>query len=245
MKMRVLIACEFSGIVRDEFAKRGHDAWSCDLIPSEREGKHIQGDVFNWLTGKPKFVEWETGEWHYGSGKNDPGCPAKDGKFIPNPEEPWDMMLFFWPCTWSTRSGARWLFAKPKKPNPKILYMEERRTAMIDMAHKFRRLLDYDKIPRRCGENPRPYKDALAIMGPWTQSVQPWMFGDGECKETCLWLRGLPKLEPTHRRDDLFALPEPIERRKTIHQMRPSPTRQQDRSRTWPGIAKAMAEQWG
>lgn len=207
--MRVLVACEFSGIVRDAFAARGHDAWSCDLEPSERLGNHIQDDVFNHL------------------------------------DRGWDMLLFFWPCTWSTRSGARWLYGKPLKPNPKILYLEERRQKMIWAAQQFRRLLDYDAIPKRCGENPRPYKDAGAIMGPWTQSVQPWMFGDGEVKETCLWLRGLPALEPSHRRDDLFALPEPSGRVARVHMMAKSERRSKERSRTYQGIANAMANQWG
>lgn len=206
--MKILVACEFSGIVREAFAKRGHDVWSCDLLPTEIPGNHIQDDVFNHLH------------------KN------------------WDMLLFFWPCTWSTRSGARWLFARPANPDPNILYMEERRAAMINAAKQFRRLLDCD-IPKRCGENPRPYKDAGAIMGPGTQSVQPWMFGQGECKETILWIRGLPNLEPTHRRDDLFALPEPSGRVARVHTMAKSPTRAKERSRTYQGIADAMAAQWG
>lgn len=206
--MKVLIACEFSGIVRDEFIKKGHDAVSCDLLPSERPGPHIQDDVFN----------------HLGDG--------------------WDMLLFFWPCTYATRSGARWLFGKPKKPNPKILYLEERRVAMIDFANKFRRLLDCG-IPKRCGENPMPYSAARKIMGEWTQAINPWQFGHGERKLTCLWLRGLPKLEPTHRKDDLFALPEPPEREARIHRMSRSEFRARERSRTYIGIAKAMAEQWG
>ena len=207
--MKVLVACEFSGIVRDAFSARGHDACSCDLLATEKPGNHIQDDVFKHL------------------------------------DEGWDMMLFFWPCTWSTRSGARWLFSKPLKPNPRILYLEERRKAMIWAAESFRRLLDYSGIPKRCGENPRPYKDAGKIMGPWTQSVQPWMFGQGECKETCLWLRGLPELERTHRREDLFALPEPIERVARVHTMPKSEHRAKERSRTYQGIADAMARQWG
>lgn len=207
--MRVLVACEFSGIVRDAFAARGHDAWSCDLVPSERGGKHIQGDVFN----------------HLGEG--------------------WDLLLFFWPCTWSTRSGARWLFQKPKHPNPNILYLADRRQAMIRAAKKFRRLLDYESIPKRCGENPRPYKTASEIMGPWTQSVQPWMFGCGECKETCLWIRGLPQLERTHRPNDLFAQQEPSGRVARVHRMAKSEIRARERSRTIPEIALAMASQWG
>ena len=207
--MKVLIACEFSGIVREAFREQGHNAWSCDLLPTEIPGNHIQDDVFNHL------------------------------------DEGWDMMLFFWPCTWSTRSGARWLFEKPAKPDPNILYLEDRRKAMIAAANQFRRLLDYDAIPMRCGENPRPYRTAHQIMGPWTQSVQPWMFGHGECKETCLWLRGLKKLDPTHRRDDLFSQQEPIERIARVHKMPKSKNRSKERSKTYTGIGSAMAKQWG
>lgn len=206
---RVLIGCEFSGVVRDAFAARGWDAWSCDLEPSERGGNHIQDDLFAHL------------------------------------DKGWDMLIFFWPCTFATRSGARWLYSRPLKPNPEKLYMAEREAAMIDMARKFRRLIDYEAIPKRCGENPLPYIKARRIMGEWTQTIQPWMFGHGECKQTCLWLRGLPLLEPTHRRDDLFALPEPIGREARIHRMPPSGSRAKERSRTYAGIAAAMAQQWG
>ena len=204
---RVLVACEFSGIVRDAFSARGWDAWSCDLEPSEKPGNHIQDDVFKHL------------------------------------DDGWEMLVFFWPCTWATRSGARWLYSRPLKPKPNVLYMEERRVAMIDMAHKFRRLLDC-KIPLRAGENPLPYVTARKIMGEWSQIIQPWMFGHGECKQTCLWLRGLPPLQPTHRRDDLFSLPEPAEREARIHRMAKGPNRSKDRSRTYTGVAEAMADQW-
>jgi hypothetical protein len=207
--MRVLVACEFSGVVRDAFAARGHDAWSCDLLPTERPGQHIQADVFTIL------------------------------------DQDWDMMLFFWPCTWSTRSGARWLFQRPPKPKPGILYLEERRVAMVNSAHQFRCLLDFSAIPKRCGENPMPYVVPRKIMGEWSQTVQPWNFGHGEVKQTCLWLRGLKPLEPTHRRDDLFCLQEPLEREARIHKMKPGPRRSHDRSLTFQGLADAMAAQWG
>ncbi len=206
--MRVLVACEESATVREAFARRGHDAWSCDLLPSRVPGKHIHGDVFDHL------------------------------------DEDWDMLIFFWPCTWATRSGARWLFSKPKNPKPDKLYMEERRAAMMDMARKFRLLLDCG-IPKKCGDNPVPYRDARAIMGEWTQKIQPFNFGHGEVKGTCLWLRNLPPLLPTHRKDDLFALPEPVERENRIHKMRPGPNHSRDRSVTYQGVAEAMAEQWG
>ena len=199
--MKVLIACEFSGIVRDAFAKREHDAWSCDLLPTERPGPHIRGDIFDVLE--------RTGNW--------------------------DLLVFHWPCTYLTRAGAGWLYNRPKKPNPNILYLEPRRQAMIEHAHLFRKLLDCE-IPKVCGENPRPYKDALKIMGPFSQVIQPWQYGHGEVKATCLWLRGLPLLVPTNIVEG---------RSDRCHRESPGPDRWKNRSRTYEGVARAMAEQWG
>lgn len=186
--MRVLIACEFSGIVREAFRRRGHDAVSCDLLPSEIPGPHIQGDVFNHL------------------------------------DEDWDMLVHFWPCTLLCNSGVRWLSRG-----------SERRLAMLQSAGNFRRLMDCG-IPKICGENPIPHRYARAIMGHYTQTIQPWQFGHGETKCTCLWLRNLPNLKPT----DIVEGRNP-----RVHHAPPRPDRWKERSRTLPGIARAMAEQWG
>ena len=182
--MRILVACEFSGVVRDAFIAKGHDAVSCDLLPTERPGPHIQGDV------------------------------------LPLLKEPWDMMLCFPPCTHLCASGAKWFKAKRE---------DGRQQQGIDFFLAFTRTV----IPRVCIENP------IGIMSTHyrkpEQIVQPWQFGHGETKATCLWLYGLPRLQPT-------CVVEGREPR--IHRMGPGPTRSMDRSKTYTGIAEAMAEQW-
>jgi len=181
--MRVLVACEYSGTVRDAFIARGHDAMSCDLLPTERPGPHYQGDVFDIL-------------W--------------DG---------WDLMIAHPPCTHLAVSGARWWKDK----------LDEQREAL-----DFVRALMDAPIPRIAIENPIS-KISTAIRKP-DQIVQPWQFGHGETKATCLWLKGLPKLVPT----------QVVEGREArIHNMSPSPDRWKERSRTYQGIADAMAAQWG
>ena len=184
--MRVLVACEFSGIVRDAFAKRGHHAYSCDLLPSERPGNHIQGDVFQIVN---------------------------DG---------WDLMIAHPPCTRLANSGVRWL-------HERNLWGE-----MIEASQFFMALLEAN-IPKIAVENPIQHKWARTIIRKYDQIIQPWQFGHGEQKATCLWLKNLPKLEPT----DIIT-----GREQRIHEMPPSPTRWMDRSRTYQGIADAMAEQW-
>ena len=186
--MRVLVACEFSGIVREAFRARGHDAWSCDLLPSEQPGPHIQGDVRALLCGD------------------------------------WDMMIAHPPCTRLCNSGVSWL----AKRN---LWGE-----MEEAAVFFKELLDC-RIPIVAIENPIPHKYALAIIGrKYDQVIQPWHFGHGETKATCLWLRGLPLLQPTAIVDG---------RVQRSHWESPGPDRWKNRSRTYTGIAQAMAEQWG
>ena len=190
--MKVLVACEFSGIVRDAFIARGHDAMSCDLLPTEKPGPHYQGDVFDIIN---------------------------DG---------WDMMIAHPPCTHLAVSGARW-FAEKK--------MEQ------ETALDFVRKLLASPPPKIALENPISIISSR-IRKP-DQVIQPWMFGHGETKATCLWLKGLPKLCPTHMKNDLFASPEPKEREARIHKLPPGPDRWKERSRTFTGIAQAMADQWG
>lgn len=202
--MRVLVACEFSGIVRDAFIARGHDAVSCDLLPSELPGPHLQVDVFSVL------------------------------------DRGWDLMIFHWPCTYLTRAQAGWFFNLPKNPKPHILYGRARYYAMLESAAQFKRLLD-SGIPRICGENPIPYRDARLIMGGYTQKIRPSDFGHAERKDTCLWLKNLPPLMPTK----IVALPERKSEAQRLHWLSPSPDRWKERSRTFQGIADAMAEQWG
>ncbi|MCX7335506.1 MAG: hypothetical protein NTV85_28660 [Hyphomicrobiales bacterium] len=181
--MRVLVACEFSGIVRDAFLAHGHNAWSCDLLPSERPGPHYQGDVADILN---------------------------DG---------WEAMIAHPPCTHLAVSGARWF--KDKR--------EEQESALA-----FVRYLLAAPIPRIALENPISVISSR-IRKP-DQIIQPWQFGHGEVKATCLWLKGLPPLVPT----------DIVEGRTArVHRMPPGPERWRERSRTLPGIAGAMADQWG
>lgn len=186
--MKVLVACEFSGIVRDAFIAKGHDAISCDLLPTERPGPHYQGDIRDILYNA------------------------------------WDLIIAHPPCTRLCNSGVMWL---------------ERRNLWDDMrngAEFFSLFLtvDCDKVAI---ENPIPHKYALEIIKrKYDQIIQPWQFGHGETKATCLWLKGLPLLKPTNivpgREQRLYKLP-------------PSKYRAKLRSTTFKGIANAMAEQWG
>jgi hypothetical protein len=181
--MRVLVACEYSGTVRDAFRALGHDAWSCDLLPTERPGSHYQGNVLNIL------------------------------------DDGWDLMIAHPPCTHLAVSGARWWEGK----------LQEQADALSFVV-----MLMNAPIPRIALENPIS-KISTAIRKP-DQIIQPWQFGHGETKATCLWLKGLPKLEPT----------DIVEGREArIHKMPPSKDRWKERSRTYQGIAEAMALQWG
>jgi hypothetical protein len=181
--MRVLVACEYSGTVRDAFIARGHDAMSCDLLPTEKPGPHYQGGVLDIL------------------------------------DDGWDLMIAHPPCTHLAVSGARWWKDK----------LNEQAEALWFVAQ----LMDA-RIPRIAIENPIS-KISTAIRKP-DQIVQPWQFGHGETKATCLWLKGLPKLVPTQVVDG---------REARIHKMSPGPDRWKERSRTYQGIADAMASQWG
>lgn len=181
--MRVLVACEFSGAVRDAFAAFGHDAWSCDLLPSETLGNHYQRDVRDIL---------------------------RDG---------WDLMVAHPPCTHLAVSGARWF--------------HEKRAEQAEALAFVRLLLDAP-IPHIALENPVSVISA-AVREP-DQIIQPWQFGHGETKATCLWLKNLPALRPT----------QIVEGREArVHRMPPGPNRWRERSRTFAGIAQAMADQWG
>ena len=198
--MKVLIACEFSGIVRDAFRARGHDAWSCDILPCEADPTyHLEGNIVR----RPIFLP----------------SPSDLAILDQNPPRPWDLMIAHPPCTHLAVSGTRWFKGKRKE-------QEE--------AVEFFMALANAPIPRICIENP------VCIMSTrWrkpNQYIQPWQFGHGETKKTGLWLKNLPLLKPT----------KIVEGREgRVWKMGPSPTRAKDRSRTYQGIADAMAEQWG
>lgn len=187
--MRVLVACEFSAVVRDAFRERGHDAWSADLLETEGNGRwHVRGDV---------------------------------RVLLKHPHATWDLMIAHPPCTYLAVSGARW----NAQPDRKILQRK---------ALAFVRFLMGAKVDRIAIENPISVISSH-IRKP-DQIIQPWMFGHGETKATCLWLKNLPALTPTD-----------IVRGRTgrVHFESPGPDRWKNRSRTLPGIAQAMAEQWG
>jgi hypothetical protein len=202
--MRVLVACEYSGRVRDAFISRGHDAVSCDILPTEVDGPHHEGDVLDLLDRLR-----EAGE-------------------LPQ------LLVAHPPCTFMANSGAKWLYKGGRAENGRD---ETRWTAMREAAEFFRTLLHYPGIPMVAVENPVMLGYAQQIIGSGpTQVIQPYQHSHGETKATGLWLRGLPKLTPT----------DVVEGREArVHRMPPSPDRWKERSRTYPGIAAAMAAQWG
>lgn len=182
--MRVLVACEFSGVVRRAFRDRGHDAWSCDRLPSEdHSAYHYETDVLRVL------------------------------------DSSWDLMIAHPPCTHLAVSGARWFKDKRKEQEEAMEFV--------------RRLLNAP-IGKIALENPISVI-STKIRKP-DQIIQPWQFGHGETKATCLWLKNLRPLKPTNIVDG---------REARVHRAPPRPDRWKERSRTYPGIAKAMAEQWG
>lgn len=189
--MKILVACEFSGTVREAFRRRGHDAWSCDLLPAEDGSEfHLQCDAL----------------------------AAVHGSLLSGS---WDLMVAHPPCTHLAVSGSRW-------------FPEKRESGEQQDAIEFFLELARAPIPRIAIENP------VCIMSSvWRepdQIIQPWQFGTGEVKATCLWLKGLPPLVPTKIVSG---------RHPRVHLMPPGPDRWKERSRTIPGIAEAMASQWG
>lgn len=183
--MKVLVACEYSGTVRDAFIGGGHDAMSCDLLPTEVQGPHYQGDVRDVI------------------------------------DYPWDLMVAHPPCTDLAVSGSRW-------------FAEKRMSGRQQAGASFFMMLAKADIPRIAIENPVCVMSML-----WRkpdQIIQPWQFGHGETKATCLWLNGLPPLKPTNIVEG---------REQRIHRMPPGPDRWKERSRTFGGIARAMEQQWG
>ncbi len=196
---KILVACEFSGIVRDAFLAEGHDVWSCDLLPDDnRSNRHITGDVRDIL------------------------------------DDGWDMMMVAHPpCTRLCNSGVRWL---TKAPNGRTL--DDMWRELDEGAALFSTLWNADS-PCIAVENPVMHRHAKVRIKNYrnfAQSVQPWQFGHGECKRTCLWLKNLPNLIPTDIVEG---------REQRIHLLPPGPDRWRERSRFFTGIAQAMAQQWG
>lgn len=191
--MKVLVACEFSGTVRDAFLRLGHDAWSCDLLPTESPGPHVRGDVLDLI----------------------------------GPDNEWDLMVAHPPCTHLARSGAAWFRGKG---------------GLQEEALDFVLALMNAPIPQIAIENP-PGVIGTRIRKA-DQTVQPYWFGNPIQKTTQFWLKGLPALKPTS-----FVKPElvhyPSGPRSAAMEVSASRDRGRERSRTPPGLAAAMAEQWG
>ncbi len=182
--MKVLVACEQSGVVREAFRALGHDAWSCDIVASEGSNEHhIIGDARNWTDSR------------------------------------WDLLIAHPPCTRLCCSGARWFSKFPEEQKEAI----ELFTFFINAPIKLKAV-----------ENPIGIMSTLCRKP--SQIIQPWQFGHGETKATCLWLTGLPLLLPTNIVSG---------REARIHRLPPSADRGKIRSRTYQGIADAMASQWG
>lgn len=204
--MKVLIACEFSGIVRDAFIKRGHEAVSCDILPTESDGPHYQGDVLDII------------------------------------DDGWDMMIAHPPCTYICIANAPHYSVK-KYGKDKVA---KRRIAQRQAVEFFSALL-HAKIPKMCIENPRPLKLLTEWVGGYDQVIQPYHFGHKASKTTCLWLRSLPKLLPTKvvERGEFVKGKGKRTNPKWSNYLPAGPDRAKIRSKTFQGIADAMAEQWG
>jgi len=225
---RVLVACEFSGRVREAFRNRGFEAWSCDILPSEDNSiHHLQEDVLEIL-------------------RRSDLC---GGVFQ------WDLMIAHPPCTYLCNSGVCWLHfgtGKRTKKNYTAQQCEERWKG-LEKAIAFFLALRGANIPHIAIENPIPHKFAkdgwidfnlktrVHGIGKYTQIIQPWQFGHPETKATCLWLKNLPKLEPTNK----VSVSTDRKKRMRLHYLPPSKDRWKQRSITYRGIADAMAKQWG
>lgn len=201
--MKILIACEYSGIIRDAFSKRGHDAVSCDLLPTELPGKHYQGSALDILSNG------------------------------------WDLLIAHPPCTYLTCTGNRWFKSEyadrfPDRP-------QQRQEAIA-----FFKSLAEAPVEKICIENP------VGIMSRHLrkpeQIIQPYQFGHSEAKKTCLWLKNLPLLKPTKIVDPEYTVFKSGKRMATWYVAAarlPKAERSKLRSKTFQGIADAIAEQWG
>jgi hypothetical protein len=210
-KLRVLVGCESSGVVRQAFRNLGHDAWSCDLQAADDDSSyHFQCDVLTVL------------------------------------DKNWDLAIFHPTCTYLTNAGVRWLHehVQSRKGNKPVISGAVRWDYMREGAEFFKKLLN-SSIPKIAVENPIPHKYAIELIGrKYDQLIQPYMFGHPERKATCLWLKNLPKLVPTNNvKDYMLTLPKKEQQR--LHYLPPSPDRWKLRSKTFDGIAQAMAQQWG
>jgi hypothetical protein len=209
-KLRVLVACEYSGIVRDAFIARGHYAMSCDLLPSEAPGPHAIGDVLGILRQNC-----------HGMGM-------------------WDLMIAHPPCTRLTNSGVRWLHVPPVGKTLEQMWDE------LEAAADFYRAVRDAPIRHKAIENPLMHKYASErVKLGHRQVVQPWWFGEPAFKATGLELYNLPDLQPTNKLTPPASRTPEHAAWSKVHRASPGPDRWKDRSRTYRGVAEAMADQWG
>lgn len=202
--MRVIVGCERSGIVRDEFIKLGHDAYSCDLEECDRDNnKHYQCSILDIL-----HLDWDLGIFHP-------------------------------PCTYISKVSAPHL--------NELKYGDKAKSRLIlrDEAIEFFKILQNAPIGKIAIENPTPFVYVTNQVGIYTQAIQPWQFGDQASKRTCLWLKNLPMLKPTHvTKRGIFVKSKNGTNAKWCNELGNKKDRQKIRSQTFPGIARAMAEQW-
>jgi hypothetical protein len=209
--MKILVACEYSGVVREAFRQRGHDAWSCDILPAEDGSKfHFQEDCLKLLN------------------------------------RTWDLLIGHPPCTYLCNSGVKHLWKDAKRPYPGAVLTFDTanlvRWNLMEDAQQFFLKLWTAPIKKIALENPVPH--GHAVLPPYTQTIQPYQFGHMETKRTCLWLTNLPPLQDTNNvKAATMALP--YAQRAKIHYASPGKNRSSERSRTYQGIADAMASQWG
>ena len=215
--MKVLVACESSGIVRNAFRNKGHEAWSCDLLPADDDSEfHIKGDVLDYLEGE------------------------------------WDLIIAHPPCTYLCSSGIHWLTERKKKTKIEQQKEKERvKKRNIDMDNAKDFFMRFTKLKCKwCIENPIGIMST--IFKKPTQYIQPYNFGHNASKKTCLWLNKLPKLNKTK-----YINPRKVVYKNKImnrwanqtdsgqNKLPPSHDRWKIRSKTYEGIAIAMATQWG
>lgn len=200
--MKILIACEYSGVVRDEFLKLGHDVISCDLLPTDNPGPHYKGNVFDIINDN------------------------------------WDLIVAHPPCTYLCNSGVSWLYNKDKTIN-------KARWEEMELGALFFKNILHNKCKKICIENPIMHRYAKVIIQQnYSQIIHPYQFGHMEQKATCLWLKGLPLLKETNNvKKEMMELP--VNQRQRIHYLPKTKDRWKERSKTFQGIAKAMAKQWG
>lgn len=226
--MKVLVACEFSGVVRRAFDSAGHDVWSCDILPAlDRSNRHIVGDVLDVLD-----------------------------------EDDWDLLMIAHPpCTRLALSGVRWLHEPPTKLAAEHYTIDERHAYAVmnrkqrlafmwmklDEGAAFFSKLWNARVPMVCAENPRMHRYAKQRIIGYTkpQTIQPWQFGEPEFKATGLHLRNLPPLQPTKILTPPKAGTAEHRNWSRVHRALPGPDRWKERSKFFPGIANAMAQQWG